>query len=328
MIKSFVENFQKSKYPNIIGKLSLIVLFAILFYHIGYFLAEHLFFDKFFYRKSVTHGYLQNGETNFSKFGKRAQDIIWLQNKMKDQNTQQSDSISNTFNIAVIGDSVTWGQGIKNDERFPILLENRLNKIRKTKVYSYASVGDNFTQNYEKIKFLESIKTEHKIDLYILALVHNDAFVTISSRYLPTLSAPILESCNEYGDYIYNTSVDPKTNYDDYKKKIEEALNSPANNCLINKMIEELPSNLIIFETDNIFKDDPLHDKYVSIFEKFNIDAISPLPNLTGYTNPEHLFFKMIVSKTEGHPSVFANQVFSKTLYEEIIQNPLFLQKQ
>src|SRR5688572_5640457 len=261
-----------------IGKISLVFLSVLASFHICYFLAEHFFFDKFFYRKSISHGYAPDIASNLSRYGNRARDIVWLQNKMRGSSENVGLPDDDTYTIAVIGDSVTWGQGIKNDERFSVLLEKKLNKIRKTKVYSYALLGDNFTQTYEKIEFLESLENTHKIDLYILALVHNDAFVTPSDRYLPSLSKPIIDNCAKFGLYTETTPTRPTAGHEFYKKITLEALDNPANVCIINKIIENLPQNLIVLEADNNFKNDILHEVYNSMFDKFNIKLLSPLP--------------------------------------------------
>jgi hypothetical protein len=182
-------------------------------------------------------------------------------------------------------------------------------------------IGDNFTQNYEKIKFLQSLDNDHKIDLYILALVHNDTFVTLSDRYLSDLSKPILNECKKLGEFVYNTFVSPTTDHETYKKLTESALDNPTNACVINQIIERLPSNLVVLETDNNFASDILHDKYMSIFDKFDIKLLSPIGEFLKLANPVRLASLMTVSKTEGHPSVLANKAFAKVLYEEITKN-------
>lgn len=308
---------------DLTGKVSLAILSTIASVYIAYFVAEHFFFDQFFYRKSIAHGYISNTNVGLEKFGKRAWDIIWLQNKMKgfDQNEIPS---QDSYNIAIIGDSAVWGQGIKNDERFAVLLEEKLNKVRKTKVFSYALLGDNFTQNYEKIKFLESTQDKHRIDLYILALGHNDAFITESNRYLPNLSKPLFDSCDEYKPFIYDTYVSPTETHESYKNMTEKALDNPGNLCIINQIVSSLPKNLIVLEIDNNFKDDSLHDKYKSIFDKYGHKLLTPLPYFKEGFDPLNLYSKT-VSKIDGHPSKYVNKIFSKILYEEITKNPKLL---
>lgn len=310
---------KNTKIIDIIGKVSLSILSLLISYKIIYYVSEYFFFDKFFYQKSIEHGYFKDVNNDLEKYGDRSKDIIWLLNRMKNIETYPHND-SDSYNIAVIGDSVVWGQGVKNNERFPVILERELNKIRKTKVYSYALVGDNFSQNYEKIKFLESLPN-NKIDLYILAIVHNDAFVTISDRYPNKDSKPLMDTCSKVFKFVQSDYVDPKTPHEIYKQMTQDALNSKGNNCLINKIIENLPKNLIVFETDNNYPTDSLHDMYVEIFSKYNRRVISPLANLILPIDPNHLFFKMIVSNIDGHPSYFANKAFAKTLFTEITNN-------
>lgn len=310
-----------NKYYDLIGKVSLAILSTIVSVFIAYFVAEHFFFDQFFYRKSITHGYMDDSKVDMTKLGHRAVDIVWLQNEMRGH--PQVNQNDNSYNIAIIGDSATWGQGIKNNERFAVLLEQKLNKVRKTKVYSYALPGDNFSQNYEKIKFLESIQNQHKIDLYVLAFGHNDAFVTMSDRYLSNLSKPLFNGCGEDSQFTYDTYIPPTETHDIYKEWTEEALNNPSNLCIIDKIVSELPKNLIVLEIDNNFKDDSLHDKYEKIFGKYGFRLSTPLPYFKDNLDPFKLQSRT-VSNIDGHPSKYTNKVFAKILHEEITKDPKF----
>lgn len=307
---------------DLTGKFSLAILSTFISVYIAYFVTEHFFFDKFFYRKSITHGYMNDANVDMTKLGRRAVDIIWLQNEMKGQEQKEIQN-DDAYNITIIGDSAVWGQGIKNDERFTVLLEQKLNKVRKTKVYSFALPGDNFTQNYEKIKFLESIQNKNRIDLYILALGHNDAFITVSDRYLSDLSKPLLEECSKNSQLIYDTYVSPTETHNTYKKMTEEALDNLGNSCVIDKIVSLLPKNLIVLEIDNNFPDDSLHDKYEEIFSKYGFRLLTPLPYFKNTWDPFNLQSKT-VSKIDGHPSKYVNKIFSKILYEEITKDPKF----
>lgn len=308
------------------GKISLAILSIIASVYVSYFAAEHLFFDKFFYQKSAVHGYMDYSSADLSKLGERASDVVWIQNEMK-QFPQSGIKDDSSFNVAVIGDSVAWGQGIKNSERFPVLLERELSKIRKTNVYSFALPGDNFTQNYEKIKFLESIQDSYKIDLYILALGHNDALVTVSDRYQSGLSDPLLEECKRSSQLIYDAYVSPTDTVNDYNKNVENALNNPGNLCVIHKIISSLPKNLVVLETDNNFTDDIFHEKYGEIFSKYGFRLLTPAAYFKNTWDPFNLYPKT-VSGSDGHPSKYANTIFAKILYEEITKSQEFKLKQ
>lgn len=307
---------------NGIGKISLAILTVIASIHASYFIAEHFFFDKFFYQKSMKYGYMYYSNADLRKMGQRASDVIWLQNEMKGfpQNENQTNT---SFNIAIIGDSATWGQGIKNEERYAVLLEKELSKIRKTKVYSYALPGDNFTQNYEKVKYLESIQDRHKIDLYILGLGYSDAFVTASDRYSADLSKQLLEECSKNSQPVYDSYVSPTDTFNDYNKNIEKALENSANLCIINKIISILPKNSIVLETDNNPPGYYFHDKFGEIFSKYSFKLLTPAPYFKNTWDPFNLN-STTVSKKEGHPSRYANIIFAKILYEEITKSQEF----
>src|SRR3989344_6833304 len=111
--------------------------------------SEKYFFDKFYYYKSASHGYVNpiwnpliNG-SNPSIVEERIKDLrALIEITRKDSEANNQLSPSNYFRIAIIGDSMVYGLGIRNNERFSYLLEQKLNKIKPTKAYILAQPAD------------------------------------------------------------------------------------------------------------------------------------------------------------------------------------------
>ena len=114
---------------------------------IGFFIIENQFFDQVLFQKSPLHGYVKNKHNldYISPFHyTRAKDLISLR---RYSSSMQKDSDA-TFTIVIIGDSFTYGMGIRNNQRFLTKLEKKLDKIKPTKIYSLALPGDNFLDYY------------------------------------------------------------------------------------------------------------------------------------------------------------------------------------
>lgn len=291
-----------------IVRIVLVILSLGISYYLCFFIAEHFFFDKFFYRKSADYGYLVSKTQNLSDYGPRANDLIWLTAAMKDENPGQKAAESGTYNIAVIGDSYVWGQGLKYSDRFVPLLEKELNKIRKTKVYSFGMEGDNLLENYEKMKFLESDKSPVKIDLYILSVVYDDMYVNDENVYTMNYGNVLAKECENLGKFNVNGGF-----------------GTPSNVCLAQKILTDLPGNIIVFEPA-YFVDDhsDIHNRYVKLFRSFNMNVINPLNFLGNLPKETNFISKMRVSKMEEHPSALANKIFVKTLFSAVTQLPSF----
>ena len=267
------------------------------------------FFDKFFYYKSSTYGYWNPNQKLYLKdFGARAQDLISLTNGNSINNN------SKKFKIAIIGDSYVWGQGIKNNERFSVLLQNKLNKIRPTTVYSLGGCGDNIFDDYMKYK--KSIDVFGKMDLYIFGLYNNDLLLNEDDRYstnkfvankldigcsgkkitIPSNNSPITFSAETYADM-----------------EISSLATESANFCFYQHLVPLLPKNNGLFIDLGSLTDKWYGQSLFSNMISTSFNAISLLYNQSP---------KIKVSSHEKHPSVIGHQIYADTLFREITTNP------
>ena len=183
---------------KLIPKLILSLISITLTVKFSLWISETFFFDKFYYYKSVAHGYWVPGKNlSWKDFGKRGQDLIALvppvKNKKSNTGNVLGTSADKAFTIAVIGDSFVWGQGLEENDRFVDILESKLNKILPTKVISLGNSGDGIVENYIKYKMLIAINPD--IDLYMFGVVFNDLCLSSHSTYDKSLYDEILSKC-------------------------------------------------------------------------------------------------------------------------------------
>ena len=287
---------------------------SFLTYKFCHFIAEKYFFDKFFYYKNTDYGYwVPNKDLTLSDFGDRGKDINDLQKNIPIKTDNKK------YNIAIFGDSLTWGQGITNNQRFTVLLEKHLNKIKPTKIYSFANCGDNLFDNY--LKYQESLKDYGKMDLYIFAFYNNDLVFNNDSRYgTNQFLAGLTQGCSG------NTIYDPEYNSnnpnqgDQFNESRKSSLNhNSINYCAYQKILPLLPKdNVIYIDLGNLYEKWGVQ---ITFSDTLNYDLkIIDFPYLTSCDSP----LKCNVSDKDRHPSSFLNEKYFSILFQEITANPQF----
>lgn len=317
------------KLTKVFSLFTLTFLFCFLSYKLCYFIAEKYFFDKFFYKKSITHGYgLYSKNIPLSRFGDRAKDLVML-NDSPDHSILGTASNNHQFNITIIGDSFVWGEGIRNDQRFAHLLEQQLSQIAPTEVISIAKPGWNildYLNAYQKI--LQSISP----NLIIFSLVNNDININHSDE-----DSKLVQQCHRLFPYItatYDSDKDiaikdnPYTNLMIIIGQADNiAWSNPVNQCVLDNSLKILPTdNAIYFVTEDYDNNQNLTQKYKHhlMMSKKLILSSSAGKNTPRYSKywRDNLWKNFTISSVEGHPNVLANQMYADILFDEITTNP------
>jgi hypothetical protein len=289
---------------------SLFVCF--LTYRLCYFIAEKYFFDKFFYQKSIKYGYwIKTKKLKYEDFGKRGKDVANLE---KNKPIKTDDK---KYNIAIFGDSLVWGQGMANDNRFAVLLEKKLNKIRPTKIYSFASSGDNIFDYY--VKYKKTLDVYGEMNLNIFSLFNNDFLFDEYHSYETNQFVSKL-SINCTGKIFYNPFSQPNNiiSNDELARRESFDKNS-VNFCAYKKLLPLLPTNnTIYFNIDSIRENWDIQNTFSQII---TADLKSLSPSFDKVCNPTNQFNPCKVSKNETHPSSFINKEYSNILFDEITSN-------
>ncbi len=302
---------------------------------IAYFIGENFFFDKFFYRKSPAHGYSLVGPfgnpipyvNSFDdleiEIKERLRPLYQLMYLSDQTNLNQKNE---EFTIAFIGDSMSFGTGVKKEQTLVNILEKKLNKIRPTKIINYSMPGDNALDNYAKYK---KAKENRDIDLFIIGIVDNDLLFDKSSTQYPLskeLYSEILNYCQkelktfpyeslftweEQIENIYFPSISEEYANIDYFKKIVSLIDNSDTFYFSFGYVpqEEDFKNINISDMPKLWQ---VYAKYNEIISHNGGLLLNPY-----LENREYL----PISEKEKHPSKEMHQQYAETLFREITTN-------
>ena len=311
------------KYLYISSLIIFIALSTLITYKLSFSLAEKYFFDKIFYKKTAIHGYKLKQKRNNYFIKKRLRDIRMLTQAGNDQNHKilGMKTDKNLYTVAIIGDSYPYGLGVKNEERFPEVLEKKLNRIRPTKVYNFGLSGDDIVDNYAKFLLAEN---NLDIDLYIFGLIENDLiFNKDSDRYFnyQSIFQQLKKECLQE-EFVYDWSNYKQVSPNYVQKNIFHPSFSDqySNLCILEQIADKLSKqkNILYFAFHWVdFKNfrDYANDsrrKYLSAFKERGGRIITP--------DKKFRFEK--ISEKENHPSKNTHKTYADILYREITANP------
>jgi len=293
-------------------------------------IAEHFFFDKLYYYKSVRFGYLIPGKSiTYADFGKRVEDI---QNLFSFHDTDldlllsPSSSIAGTkddqvFTVVVFGDSYVWGQGLQNKDRFVSLLERKLNRVKPARVVSLGAPGDSILDHFIKYR----IYTTHKsnADLFIFTLVDNDLLFDRTNKYDNRLSQEVLALCDKpiFYSLPYNPFISGENAIIPFEEQLAQSFSdSYGNLCVLNILVRFLPRQYVIyFDVDGFRNRRGFMDQYISAFKTANLPVFSTKDYYEQHYKKDKSDKDFIVSAKDFHPSALANRMFAEVLFNEIV---------
>lgn len=309
--------------------LILISLFTSLF--LVLFFAETLFFDKFYYQKSASFGYDKN-ERNLinqtqisSQLRSRIKDLNdLLEIRNQNQSKILGTSSEGNKNIAIIGDSIAYGLGVKNDQKFGNYLEKLFHK-NDIKVFTLAQAGDSLLDHYAKMKIA---KETINPDIYVVTLVANDLLFDSKDKYPQTqqIFDQLKTKCKSH-EFIYEwTNLPPQRWHEVITIGIANSYNDQyANTCYAKEILTMINSefkNVIFLPVDEYIPSNELHQNnpdFVIIMSQA-MEKLIQITKDSGGTvlNPKGILsdFKFQpVSKSESHPSKYTHQQFANILY-------------
>jgi hypothetical protein len=235
-----------------------------------------------------------------------------------------------TYRIAVIGDSLAYGQGIREQDRFSNLLEKQLNSKhgRKYQVLNFALPGAETT---DELGFLTSAVLTNRPDYILLQWYTNDVEGDDKSeRPRPlTIIPPDLRRGSVLFYFAHRDLSDIQTrlgwvkSYDQYMSARFRDPNSPASlkaTAAMNTFIEicrkfNIPLGLVLF-SDSYFdpssKLDFLLERMLGLCHEQKLRCI----DTRGVLLPLQGDRKLWASRFDPHPSALANQLVTTRLLE------------
>lgn len=284
--------------------------------------SEKFFFDKFYYYKSVLHGYwVPNKNLTLKDFGERGQDIASLSNFIHDPqyNTLGMQTDKNVFTIAVIGDSFVWGQGIKEQNRFVNILKHKLSRVRPTKILSFAASGDGIVDSYIKYVY---VRKNISVDLFLFTIHDNDLLLREENPYDDTSQQRIVAACG--AAIIVDPPNDPTTVYEDeYRQALIKSYNDKfGNRCIFRFVLDQLPKQRAkYFYYGRFFWEKSDLKEALSEYKQRGLNVFS-----SDNTLEKERAERLVVSPSEPHPSALANKLFADAIYDEIVKLDYFYQ--
>lgn len=295
--------------------------------------AEWYFFDKFFYNKDATFGYIKpvynplGNSKNPATIEHRIRDLRLVfggpNAYSKVLGVTDDEDI---YKVLLIGDSYVYGNGVRDQDRMSAFLERQLNKVRPTKVYVLAQSGDSIVDNYYKFQHAESVI---KPDVAIMGMVINDFILDQTDKYPgeQQFYDTLRQECPQ---------EERKVQWTGPQMTIEEGMDMNlypsidpqfANICYYQKILERLEGKPVFF-----YSFDPLSDELfaeVSDFEKKGWQVMHTYQEMAeqhGFSvaSPNNIenFVYTPVATIEGHPSKDTHRLYAESMAKEIMTNP------
>lgn len=326
---------------------ALIVLFllsALISYNAAYLIAERYFFDKLFYAKSRAHGYLTKeikDIKDLADFGDRGIDLVEQRSAKQDIRQNRTNNASKIlgatnqgardgiYKVAIIGDSIVWGTGVRFKNTVSQFLERKLNGLRKTKVFAIAQPGDSALDYLANYHLLE---TNEDINLYIFIVWEND--VLLEPDYLERndqeVYYKVLSLCSKR--YLnekvvtsprYNDALEYGENDRLWTEAYLASKKNKRNLCIFKESVKRLPKNAIYLESNACCNTRELYAPYLR-------NNLIPLSDIMSFkTSKEYSWVDDIdkyfaVSKMEEHPSKMIHELYAEIAFQMISQNPKY----
>lgn len=305
-----------------------LTLFSLIFSLVAAFtVGERFFFDRLFYRKSNLHGYSRQ------MYNLSASPSSWIiEHRFKDtRNLIASGRFPNdVFNVAIIGDSLVYGLGVREGERITEILEKKLAKIRATKVYNLGQPGDSILDYYALYTLAQRSLFPN---VTIIMIVDNDLIFDASNRYPgeEEVFGTLRNTCS--GELFSNLRI--QLDMDRSRDTEISQLYFPsfsqkfANICFLREIATATASDKrLFFYPYNIFSTAVVNPKTPEEQEAWIMDTYTKTIQASGgrvvLSSNIPGFIYTPISQNERHPSRQTHALWAESLYKEITENPVY----
>lgn len=332
------EEVETTKQSFSIIQKAIVVLLALILIIVAlvgvYFLAENYFFDKFFYQKSMAHGYYQFWPNeledwqivaeNYNENQRNTDLLNLISAELGDQQAIANlaeERVNSNIKIAIIGDSMFFGTGVRKNQTITNFLDQILSKNYQVRVFNYSFAGDDILDNYLKYQL---VKKHLDPDIVVLGLVTNDLVFDNFDRYpgKQELYQKLIESCDER-ELVEWKIEDRKNNDFDvdnlvFYPSFEE---NSQNYCFLNLLAQDFKENNIVVSyfdcpdhscnensTSNICSRSWVFNQYSSAF-------VNSLPRI------DYCDLQIgLISNQEKHHNASTNKKFAEKLAKFLIE--------
>ncbi len=242
------------------------------------------------------------------------------------------------YRIAIIGDSITYGQGVAEKDRFPNLLEDYLNEGQRNDRYEVLNFGWLGSETIDHVNILKNTVFKMNPDFVLLQWYINDVEGNDKSGRPEPVSLIPIDSVDSllYHEsafyYLLNLewqdlvqSIRPSTTYDGYlfqrfgdpesqeSREYAERLREFIGLC----RDRHIPSGLVLFPavTPGLKESYPfryLHERVVAVCAQETVPCIDLLDTFAQYEEYKTLW----VNRFDNHPSPLAHRLAAKKIME------------
>jgi len=247
-----------------------------------------------------------------------------------------------TYRIAVIGDSFTFGQGISEEHRFSNRLEKRLN--RHGDAFEVLNFGRPGAETHHHLRFLEETVLDQSPDFVLLQWFVNDVELSHEgrprvrqlipgrklSKWLHSRSA-LCFLLNRRFAALQNASGMAETYVENMRRRFtdpsteESKAASDALDDLITTIKEnDLPMGIVLFPLLVDVSGDPtayplgfLMDRVLDACRRMEIECLDLRPAFSKVARSRDLW----VNRYDRHPNAMANEIAADTVHDVFAAN-------
>jgi len=234
------------------------------------------------------------------------------------------DKPNNTFRIVVLGDSVTFGQGVELNETYPKILEKKLNALNNGINYEVLNFGVPGYNTIEEVEMYKNKGVKYNPDMIIIGFVHNDAENRTRMEEL------FDEIWKEYENDTDKIKLSEQEREIEISIKVtqeleEETANKPFKQVWKNV---EIPLN----DLSNITKTNNTKILIITFFcSKQQIDSLKKYANEKRWHlidsdeifSPYPLQNITVYYPKDSHPNPFANKLVGEKIYDYLMKNKI-----
>ncbi len=229
-----------------------------------------------------------------------------------------------TFRVVVIGASLTFGSGVEIENTFHSLLENRLNRESEDLKYEFINFGVGGYTMRNKLATLKFKALEYDPDLVLFVL---DGSEFTDEEYRDFIPKPTKN--HFFTSYTYKLLKKIKifgprdTKTPKFLKHHYEHLNELDTKFHILNDISkknDIPICIVVLDHDYLHYE--LSKKIMALAEKNSLFFSNTLPSFKGTS-----FRDFRIYKVDFHPDTKANRLFADSIYKDLKNQSLIIQK-
>lgn len=227
-----------------------------------------------------------------------------------------------TYRILVLGNSITFGWGVKFNDIYSKLLEKKLNETSKGVKYEVINTGVCNYQLQQELTFLKKEGLKYNPDLIIYGYFVNDARIIPKVPYAFLLRKFYFFSYLKSKIIAIKSNFNKKTKFDNFYKAFYEdgtleKTKFDNNVSELKRFTKEKNISLVVVLIPDMhyLRDYPFENINNYVKEKFaEVKAIDLLPYFDKQRDPKEYW----VSFEDPHHNALAHKIIADVIYQEL----------